>query len=543
MTHTFDVAIVGNGIIAHAIALELKQRNRGLRIAIIGPSARPGAGSAAAGAMLGCFGEITHTSLKSAAGKAKFDISRRAAGRWRSWFNEIKELGSCDQPWQILNGTFVLENAVSGTLDSDNFDAMVAALEAHGEPYQQVSARDIPGINPVPSARPMRAVYLPNEGAVDSHTTHLWLHSALRRLEVTFINECAVKLTATDSQIKSVELKSGTAIHAPTVVCAAGAFTTKILDTVLDENHVQPVFAGSGISVVCNRDREVPLTHTIRSVNRGGSCGLHMVPLHGGREYLGATNLIIDRPTTIATAGLSHFLLQCAIDQIDQRYAHSQIDHWRVGNRPVSLDTFPLIGPTGVAGLFVATGTYRDGFDGSPVIAEIMADEILEGKSRYSHPFQPTRQPISVFSVEESIAEGSLHAMCTGFEASLVLPRLWPHDVLASTFPASFKKVYELLGVKDGLSPDLVPFLGGSWKQSEVFDRVKRFLHVRGISRDPMLNTATPRTFPLLAESLGARAAPTLPSPGSNAAAKHAAISGSNEGQLPRAAATALHRA
>ena len=484
MAPVCDIALIGNGIVPLSIAWELAMRAPKLRIAIVGPQDRTGAASIAAGAMLGCFGEVTHSSLRSSAGRAKFELSRLASSAWPRWVDDLNQWVPDELALEFTRGTIVIENAVSDTLDSDNFDAILLALESYGEEHEFVSPRRILGIHPVPSARPMRAVYLPTEHAIDGHKVLSVLQRNLEAKGVTFLDDHCTGIDQVGERVSGLSLRSGDRVKAGTVVCAAGAFTTPILDTVLDPLQVQPVFAGTGIAFVSNRAArgEVP-PQTVRTVNRAGSCGLHVVRLARGRDYIGATNAIFDRPNAHATAGLSHFLLQCAIDQLDQWYAHAEIEHWRVGNRPVTLDTFPLLGASGLDGLFIAAGTYRDGFHASPVIAQILADEILEGRSSTSHPFAPTRTPISVFTIEESIAECSRHAICTGFEASLVLPRLWPDDVFRAAFPTINRRIYDALQLDTGLAPDILPFLSASMNSSGqehiAFDRAKRLLSAK----------------------------------------------------------------
>ncbi len=437
--------------------------------------------------MLGCFAEVTHSSLRSAAGKEKFKLGRLASTAWESWIDELNE----ETTWAgrlVPNcGTVVIENAISDTLDSDNYDAIVRTLREFDEPYEYISPRQIEGIRPVPSARPMRAVFLPNEHSINSRNVLDALQSILEEQGVEFFDQYCIGIDGTGPSVSGVGLRSGEHIHAGTVVCAAGAFTTPILDTVIDPAQVQPVFAGTGVAFVSDRsDRKKVPRHTVRSVNRAGSCGLHVVRLDGGQDYIGATNAIFDRPSSKATAGLSHFLLQCAIDQLDQWYAHANIDHWRVGNRPVTLDSFPLVGASGVDGLFIATGTYRDGFHLAPIIARIIADEIQNGASGIAHPFRPTRPPISVFSIDESLAECSRHTISTGFEDSLVLPRLWPDDVIRAALPTVDERIYDALGTRYGLSPDLLPFLNANMKSArpQAFNRARLVLNVRGASQD-----------------------------------------------------------
>ncbi|MFF3062550.1 FAD-dependent oxidoreductase [Streptomyces sp. NPDC057909] len=165
----------------------------------------------------------------------------------------------------------------------------------------------------------------------------------------------------------------------------------------------------------------------------------------------------------------------------------ARIDEWRVGNRPVSLDTYPLIGWGPRENLYLATGTYRDGFHNSPLIAKIMADDLLGSSDRYEHPFVPTRAPFSVMTAQESAAETAYHTASLAYEASLNWPRFWSHDALPRLFLQSPQKMYEDLGEPYGLSPDLVRLLARGARSNDGPDRdaylrVKSLLQTRGVT-------------------------------------------------------------
>ncbi|WP_162688502.1 MULTISPECIES: FAD-dependent oxidoreductase [unclassified Streptomyces] len=497
---TADIAIVGNGILALSTAFELTARDASLSVAVIGPEDRAGAATPASGAMLNCFAEITKYTLRSDASRAKFAMCRDALALWPSWLDRIGEASGHDRP-HTVSGTVVIENAVSGELDSENFDAMLDAVAKYGEAHELISPRSIAGLDPTPTARPLRALFLPDEGAADSAAVYGAVRAALDARGVRFVPYAARALTRDGDKVTGAVLENGDQVRAGTTLVAAGAFTTPLLDTVLGPDDVQPVFSGTGIAAVTHRSDATPFHHVVRSVNRAGSCGLHAVPFPGGRDYLGATNVVFATPRTLPSAGLSHFLLQCAIDQLNNGFAFSEIMEWRVGNRPVSLDTFPLIGRGPLDGLHIATGTYRDGFHNSPLIAAITASEILGGAEGaeeadgYDHPFVPARRPISVFTAAESAGETAYQGACTGFEASLVLPRLWRHQAVPTLFSQGAVRLYEDLGAAGGaasgeaygFSPDLVPFLvAGLFSEDgpdrEAYLRVKSLLGSRGAS-------------------------------------------------------------
>ena len=54
-------------------------------------------------------------------------------------------------------------------------------------------------------------------------------------------------------------------------------------------------------------------------------------------------------------------------------------EHWS-SFRPGTADELPLIGPSGQDGLWLASGHYRNGILQAPLTAQLIAEELLEGK-------------------------------------------------------------------------------------------------------------------------------------------------------------------
>jgi len=99
--------------------------------------------------------------------------------------------------------------------------------------------------------------------------------------------------------------------------------------------------------------------------------------------------------------GIVHFLLECGIEQINPALYRSPLLKTRTGNRPVTTDGFPLIGETSWDGLFILTGTYRDGFHKSPVLAQMIAEEIMGEDPTWQHDYKPERSLIPTTNKEE----------------------------------------------------------------------------------------------------------------------------------------------
>jgi glycine oxidase len=61
------------------------------------------------------------------------------------------------------------------------------------------------------------------------------------------------------------------------------------------------------------------------------------------------------------------------------------------GFRPGSRDNQPLLGPTGLPGVFVATGHYRNGIQLTAATLHAMERCLLLGDTSLVHEFQPDR--------------------------------------------------------------------------------------------------------------------------------------------------------
>lgn len=472
-----DVLVVGNGVVGTSIAYELARREPRTTVTVVGPRARAGGATMAAGAMLNAFGEVTKYTLASEPGRAKFELCRQALDRWSSWLDEIVAVSGHDHVrGSLSSGTTVLFNAKSGHLDDANFAALLAAADEYGEPCDEVAAGDVPGLDPIAEARPLRAVHLPREGAVDSRAVLGALEVAAERLGVRVVDAAVQGTVVEGGRVTGVELADGSRLVAGTVVLAAGAFTGTLLSAALPPGSVPLMFSGKGIALQTRRQVGPGFEHVVRTPNRSGSCGLHLAPLGGGIEYVGATNLLFDEPALVPDAGMSEFLMQVAREQLDQKLFFSDVERWLVGNRPVALDGFPLVGRTSVEGLVVATGTYRDGFHCSPVLAEMVIDDLLGTRALADQLplFRPERPLRTTFTPEEAITEFAFHGVSASVEAGLRLPSHSDTSMLEFYYRAAAQRFYDLVEHPVGLSPEVL--LGTVFAPDLAEHRVVRYL-------------------------------------------------------------------
>ncbi|TDB91949.1 FAD-binding oxidoreductase [Actinomadura sp. KC216] len=434
-SRNFDVVIAGNGVLGMSLGLVLARR--GQRVAVLGEPHRPWAGTAAAGAMLGCFGEVTTSLVSSEYGRTKLELGIRAGRMWPSWLAELEDEAD-GNGIRTADGTTVILNSIgTAEIDDANFNAIRAELIRYGEPFEDVDPLDLDWVDGEPISRPLRAFHVPGEHAVNAAALLARLESAFVQAGGTLVTDMATGVEYQGDRVTGV-FANGERLGAGQVVLAAGARTQPLLDTLPVGPRIPRLVSGYGVSALVKTvDGTLPRS-VIRTPNRSFACGLHLVPRGEGEVYIGATNIISVEPREIPEMRDLIFLLQCAQRQVRRSLSVGGVTKIQVGNRPVSLDAFPIIGEGGMDGLWIMTGTYRDGLHLSPLLSQEIAARMLgeEGEADLSL-FRPVRPPVQAWSRERIIDDVVEHQIGIGYEQDWKLPVEWDEWIKMDLRPAT----------------------------------------------------------------------------------------------------------
>tara|TARA_B100000676_G_scaffold256829_1_gene264346 strand:- start:88 stop:1140 length:1053 start_codon:yes stop_codon:yes gene_type:complete len=155
------------------------------------------------------------------------------------------------------------------------------------------------------------------------------------------------------------------------VVLAAGAWSRGIDG--LPKELLPPVRPLKGQVLALRMD---PSAHLLRHVLWAPE-GIYMVPRLDGRLIIGATVEEKDFDHDLTAGGMLHLLRESweAVPGLDEL----SIDEMWVGHRPTSRDDAPILGPTEMEGLIMATGHHRNGILLAPVTADAISRYILDG--------------------------------------------------------------------------------------------------------------------------------------------------------------------
>ena len=106
--------------------------------------------------------------------------------------------------------------------------------------------------------------------------------------------------------------------------------------------------------------------------------GVYLVPRNDGRLIIGATVEEKGFDSSLTAGGVLD-LLRSTWEALPGMTELPIVEMW-VGHRPTSRDDAPILGPTPVEGLVMATGHHRNGILLTPVTADAVSHYILTGE-------------------------------------------------------------------------------------------------------------------------------------------------------------------
>jgi glycine/D-amino acid oxidase-like deaminating enzyme len=453
---TYEVVVIGNGMLGTATAFALLKKMPDLSLALIGEHDRSFGATVAAGAMLNVFGEVTTATFSSPYHQTKFNIGFESSKKWAEWLEYINQSQKPQNRISVTRGTYIILNSASDAMDSQNFAAIIQALKEYREPFDEVDPRFIPGLKPAEHSQALRAIYIPNENAI-------YVKSALVHFEKLIKLKSSASLI--DAKVDAIEVRDShqfllrlgqSTIKTKNVIIAAGSFSQALLDSIPDLKEKIPLIVygiGTAFTTLMGK---IDIKNIIRTPNRGLACGIHAVPYAENLLYIGASNFISPFPVNSnLTSSLT--LLQGALEQINSELCQEEIQKWYLGSRPITIDTFPTLGPTSIPGLWLMTGTYRDGIHAAPVLSTLLANQYMGEAPGLPEIFRPERKPISTLTQEESIHLAIQHYMSGSYQHGLRMPKMrgWK-EFLNEAFYSHFMRVYEKLGIDFGVPPEIL---------------------------------------------------------------------------------------
>ncbi len=350
-----DVVVVGGGVIGLAIAWRASVAGHG--VIVVDPSPGQGASWAAAGMLAPVgeahFGEDGLTRLNVAAAQA-----------WPEFVHHLERASGRVVHYRT-GGTLLVAADASDRQATD--DVLRYQLDL-GLPAHRLTSAQCRAAEPLLAPGISGGVELVEDHQVDNRRVVEALLEACRASRTSFVDDEVAEINSDATGVTGVTLRSGGRLGAASVVLAAGCWSGQIGG--VPASSRPPVRPVKGLTVRLRAPDGAPrLVRTVRGLVRGRSC--YLVPRADGTLVVGAT--VEERGFDLSVqVGPVVELLD------DARRLIPAVDEYELcetatGLRPGSPDNAPIVGPTGPAGLVVATGHYRNGF----LLAPITAAEVV----------------------------------------------------------------------------------------------------------------------------------------------------------------------
>lgn len=358
----FDVIVVGGGAVGLSCAWAATRR--GARVEVLDKSRLGSGATGVAAGMLAPVGELSFGEPKL------LDMTLAAAERFPRFIAELEAAAGRDAPTDYRRcGALHLALDRDEVAQLHRVHDLQRSLGLDAEWLAPRRCRELePGLAPSLAG----GIHAPAEAAIDPELLTEALVAACGRGRFRYrLGGGITELLVDRGSVRGVRTEAGELL-APTVVVAAGAWSGQL--EWLPREVRPPVRPVKGQIVTLRARGDAMPAERILASER-----VYLVPRPRDRRLIvGATVEEQGFDTTVTAAGV-HELLREAYRLLPD-IAEMELVESVAGLRPGTPDNLPLIGPTAIEGLVMATGHYRNGILLAPLTGEAVAELIDTGK-------------------------------------------------------------------------------------------------------------------------------------------------------------------
>jgi glycine oxidase len=364
----FDVAIAGGGLIGASIALDLARA--GLRVGLFDRQ-EPGLEASWAGA------GILSPAPESAALIALVPLGKASMAIYPEFVRMVEEASGQSAGYRP-KGTL---QAIFSRHAREELSTVIALHHGLGLRAEPLSARDARALEPSLSEDLEAGVLRPEEASVDNRALTQAVLEAARRSGVQFFSASGAEaIWRKGGRCLGLNLKNEK-VEAQWTVIAAGCFSANIQGVA----RYAPVRPAKGQMVALRAD-DLKIERVLWSER------IYLVPRNDGRILAGATVEYTGFEKVLTAGGLEKILAGAI--ELSPGLAGSRVEESWAGLRPDSPDHLPILGPTDIDGLLIATGHFRGGILLTPITARLVREWVTEQRVTVDWDrFSPMRFP------------------------------------------------------------------------------------------------------------------------------------------------------
>jgi glycine oxidase len=363
-----DVLVIGAGVIGLSIAWRAAQQ--GLSVIIADPEPGRGATHAAAG-MLTPIAEAAY------AEREIFALGQDSLRRYPGFISELHDLTG-------LPTGFRQSGTLQVAYDSDDLAMLAetrALQESFGVHLEQLTARDCREAEPVLDPSVRGGLLAPGDGSVDPRLLATALLQAAQGAGAQLVRQSVAEVTCVAGRASGARLADDSVIASRWVVLAAGwesaAFGGLPAGTAPPVRPVKGQIIRLRTSSAAERSGLPPglLRRTVRGVVRGST--VYLVPRDSGELVIGATQEELGPDTAVTAGGIWELLrdARTLVPGVTELVLTDVV----AGLRPGTPDNAPILGPSTLPGMVLATGHFRAGVLLAPVTADTVSAYLRTG--------------------------------------------------------------------------------------------------------------------------------------------------------------------
>ena len=359
-----DVIVLGGGIIGCSLAAAL--RRQGQQVAVIERGVIGAEASTAAAGILSAQMDLARPG-------PFFDLCQAARRQYPGWVRELERRSGVGVGYH-RDGILYLALTRREETRMAARARWQRQLGLHAERWSPAEVRRR---EPSVDGSLRAGFFFPDEAQVDNQALMRALASACRKAGVRLMEHTAVRrLIVQRKRVQGVVTSRG-AVRGPIVVNCLGSWAS------LGGRFAIPVEPARGQMLAFSGPKRL-FRHAVMAEQA------YVVQRRDGRLLVGSTIEHVGFDKSLTLEGMSSILnglrrFSSALERC------TFLNAW-AGFRPYSKTGRPLLGPTRISGLYLATGHFRHGILLAPITAKVMAEVILRGRASVDlSPFAPAR--------------------------------------------------------------------------------------------------------------------------------------------------------
>ncbi len=346
----YDAVVAGGGVIGASIALELAEA--GLKVALY-DAREPGREASWASA-----GMISPAPENP--GMIPFvPISLASVALYPNFIQKVEAISGMDVGYR-KDGA--LDAILDGNVEEE-LSTVIALQHGVGLRAEALTAQQAREMEPSLNEEIEAAIFRPDEASLDNRVfTDAVITAALYRGVQIFAKNGAKALWKENGRCKGLILDNSR-VEAKWTIIAAGCFSARIEGVA----PYAPVFPAKGQMIALRCD-PVEIEHVLWLEHT------YLVPRNDGKIIAGSTIERTGFDHDVTAAGMKKILGEAI--RLAPELQQARIEETWAGLRPDSPDHLPILGPTDIDGLLIATGHFRSGILLAPITAVLMREWI-----------------------------------------------------------------------------------------------------------------------------------------------------------------------